>query len=110
MDAWIAALTFLSVIFLIMGNVLSPPAAALAGTLVLVYGGVFTLFFTGDPVHNLADAKRCDTQAYARNFHAMLDRGYYLPPSQFEVGFISAAHSDEEIDGLARFRADNGLD
>ena len=43
MDAWIAALTFLSVIFLIMGNVLSPPAAALAGTLVLVYGGVFTL-------------------------------------------------------------------
>ena len=43
MDAWLAALTFLSVIFLIMGNLLSAPAAALAGTLVLVYGGVFTL-------------------------------------------------------------------
>ena len=43
MDAWLAALTFLSVIFLIMGNLISPPAAALAGTLVLVYGGVFTL-------------------------------------------------------------------
>lgn len=43
MDAWLAALTFLTVIFLIMGNLLSPPAAALAGTLVLVYGGVFTL-------------------------------------------------------------------
>jgi len=66
------------------------------------YGGVFTLFFTGDPVHNLADAKRCDTQAYARNFHAMLDRGYYLPPSQFEVGFISAAHSEEEVLSFAQ--------
>ena len=43
MDAWIASLTFVSVIALIMGNLLSPPAAALAGTLVLVYGGVFTL-------------------------------------------------------------------
>jgi len=66
------------------------------------YGGVFTLFFTGDPVHNLTDAKRCDTQAYARNFHAMLDRGFYLPPSQFEVGFISAAHSEEEVLSFAQ--------
>ena len=50
MDAWLAALTFLSVIFLIMGNLISPPAAALAGTLVLVYGGGFTLAQAGGGV------------------------------------------------------------
>ena len=65
------------------------------------YGGVFTVFFTGQPVKNLEDAKRCDTQAYAQHFHAMLKRGYYLPPSQFEVGFISAAHSEEEVTAFA---------
>ena len=65
------------------------------------YGGVFTVFFTGQPVRNLADAKQCDTQAYAQHFHAMLKSGYYLPPSQFEVGFISAAHSEEEVTAFA---------
>ena len=67
------------------------------------HNGVFTLFGTGDaPVRNLADAKRCDTQAYARLFHALLNRGYYLPPSQFEVGFISAAHSEAEVMAFAQ--------
>ena len=61
------------------------------------FGGVFTLFCTAQPVKNLADAKRCDTQAYAQLFHSMLSRGYYLPPSQFEVGFISAAHAESEV-------------
>ena len=61
------------------------------------FRGVFTLFFAGAPLRNLADVKRCDTAAYARLFHAMLDRGYYLPPSQFEVGFISAAHTEDEV-------------
>ena len=61
------------------------------------FGGVFTLFFAQGPMKNLTDVRRCDTQAYAKNFHAMLDRGFYLPPSQFEVGFISTAHSAEEI-------------
>jgi len=65
------------------------------------FGGVFTVFFTGQPVKNLADAKQCDTQAYAQHFHTMLNRGYYLPPSQFEVGFISAAHSVEEVTAFA---------
>jgi glutamate-1-semialdehyde 2,1-aminomutase len=65
------------------------------------FGGVFTVFFTGQPVKNLADAKQCDTQAYAQHFHSLLNRGYYLPPSQFEVGFISTAHSDEEVSAFA---------
>ena len=43
------------------------------------------------------DAKRCDTKAHAAFFHGMLDRGIYLPPSQFEVGFVSAAHTEADI-------------
>ncbi|MCG2659422.1 MAG: aminotransferase class III-fold pyridoxal phosphate-dependent enzyme, partial [Kiritimatiellae bacterium] len=61
-------------------------------------GGMFTVFFCAPKVQNLADAKRCDTHIYARFFHGMLKRGIYLPPSQFEVCFISAAHTDEDID------------
>ncbi len=64
--------------------------------------GVFTLFFTHAPVKNLADAKRCDTRAYAQHFHSLLNRGYYLPPSQFEVGFISAAHSEADVMAFAQ--------
>ncbi len=63
-------------------------------------GGVFTLFFNGAPAQNLEDAKRSDTRAYAAAFHALLERGFYLPPSQFEVAFISAAHSEADV---ARF-------
>ena len=61
-------------------------------------GGVFTPFFRSGSVHNLTDAKACDTRAHAAFFHGMLDRGVYLPPSQFEVAFVSAAHSDADID------------
>ena len=59
--------------------------------------GVFTLFCTPEPVRDLADAKRSDTKAYAALFHAMLESGFYLPPSQFEVGFVSAAHTEEHV-------------
>lgn len=61
-------------------------------------GGMFTVFFCEPKVQNLADAKRCDTRRYARYFHGMLKRGIYLPPSQFEVCFISAAHTDEDME------------
>ena len=57
-----------------------------------------TLFFHADPVTDYTSALRSDTAAYARFFHAMLDRGVYLAPSQFEVMFVSAAHSFELID------------
>jgi glutamate-1-semialdehyde 2,1-aminomutase len=61
-------------------------------------GSLFTPYFCQGAVNNLADAKRCNTKAHAAFFHAMLDRGIYLPPSQFEVGFVSAAHNDADID------------
>ncbi len=63
-------------------------------------GGLFTVFFGAGPIRNLQDAKRCDTERFSRFFHHLLDKGIYLPPSQFEVCFISAAHTDEDVTRL----------
>jgi glutamate-1-semialdehyde 2,1-aminomutase len=60
-------------------------------------GSMFTGFFTAQPVTDYVSAKRSDTQRYARFFHAMLDAGVYLAPSQFEAGFVSLAHTEEDI-------------
>jgi len=63
-------------------------------------GSMICLFFTrepGQPVRNFAEATACDTSAYARFFHAMLDNGVYLAPSQFETLFVSLAHDDDAI-------------
>ncbi len=56
-------------------------------------GTMFTPFFTSEPVTNWSTARSADTARYAKFFHAMLDHGVYLPPSQFEAGFLSTAHS-----------------
>ena len=61
-------------------------------------GSLSTIFFTGDPVRNYADAKRSDSKLYARFFREMLDRGVFLAPSQFEAAFVSAVHTDVDID------------
>jgi len=61
-------------------------------------GGMFGLFFTGqDQVTDFAGSMACDQQRFRAFFHAMLERGVYLAPSAFEAGFVSAAHSDEDI-------------
>jgi glutamate-1-semialdehyde 2,1-aminomutase len=65
-------------------------------------GGVFTPFFTARAVGNLADAKTCDTSAYAAFFRGMLRRGFYLSPSQFEVGFVSSAHSEDDVNRFVK--------
>jgi glutamate-1-semialdehyde 2,1-aminomutase len=61
-------------------------------------GSMLTLFFTDRPVTNYNDAKTCDTTRFGRFFWAMLDRGVYLPCSQFEAAFVSAAHTEADID------------
>jgi glutamate-1-semialdehyde 2,1-aminomutase len=61
-------------------------------------GSMFTLFFTDRDVFDFESAKTCDMQRFNRFFHAMLDRGVSLPPSQFEAAFISAAHTAADID------------
>ncbi|MHB8140236.1 MAG: glutamate-1-semialdehyde 2,1-aminomutase [Vulcanimicrobiaceae bacterium] len=61
-------------------------------------GSMFGLFFTKEPVSDLAGAMTCDTAFYAKYFHAMLDRGVYFAPSQFEAGFVSTAHAVRDIE------------
>ena len=69
-------------------------------------GSMFTTFFTETPVENYAGAKTSDTARYGRFFHALLERGVYIAPSQFEAGFVSTAHSSELIqDTCARAAA-----
>jgi len=69
-----------------------------AGVTVNRVGSMFTLFFADEPVTDWASAKKCDTARFARFFHWMLGRGVYLAPSQFETAFVSAAHTDADID------------
>lgn len=64
------------------------------------HGGMFTPFFRKEPVRNLADSKACNTKEHARYFHHMLLNGFYTPPSAFEVAFVSAAHTQTEIDAF----------
>ena len=63
-------------------------------------GSMFTIFFTESRVlpQNLNDVKCCDTEKFAKYHRLMLDKGFYLSPSQFELGFISAVQTNEEID------------
>lgn len=65
-------------------------------------GSMFCGYFTDGPVHNLTDAMRSDRQRFAKFFHGMLAEGIYLAPSQFEAGFISAAHSEADIERTIR--------
>jgi len=61
-------------------------------------GTMFGMFFTERPVRSWEDAKHADTERFAAFHHAMLERGVYLAPSQFEAAFLSTAHGDPEID------------
>jgi glutamate-1-semialdehyde 2,1-aminomutase len=72
-------------------------AAAPAGIAVNRVGSMLTFFFTAGPVTDWDSAERSDRSRFARFFHWMLDRGFCLPPSQFEATFVSAAHSEEDI-------------
>jgi glutamate-1-semialdehyde 2,1-aminomutase len=60
--------------------------------------GVFTIFFRSSCPDNLDDVKTCDFKRYTAFFKAMLERGYYLSPSQYELNFVSIAHSEEIIE------------
>jgi glutamate-1-semialdehyde 2,1-aminomutase len=71
----------------------NPPA----GVTVNRVGSMFTFFLTPGPVTDWDSAKRADTARFGKFFHWMLEHGVYLAPSQFEAGFVSAAHSAEDI-------------
>jgi glutamate-1-semialdehyde 2,1-aminomutase len=67
---------------------------------------MLTAFFCAAPVTDYATAKRADTARYARYFHAMLARGVYLAPSQFEAAFVSLAHTEADIDATVKAAAE----
>jgi glutamate-1-semialdehyde 2,1-aminomutase len=60
-------------------------------------GSMFTWFFAEGPVNDWPSAARCDTEAFGRFFRAMIEGGIYLPPSQFEAAFLSAAHTERDV-------------
>jgi glutamate-1-semialdehyde 2,1-aminomutase len=68
-------------------------------------GSMFCAYFTGEPVHNLADAMKSDQARFAKLFHGLLAEGVYLAPSQFEAGFISTAHTAADIDWTVKTAA-----
>jgi glutamate-1-semialdehyde 2,1-aminomutase len=68
--------------------------------------GMFGLFFTNGPVHNYEDAKKSDTSKFGRFHRGMLERGIYLAPSQFEAGFTSIAHTEEDIEQTLKVARD----
>lgn len=61
-------------------------------------GSMFTIFFQKGPVRNYEDAKKSNQKHFAKYFHALLDEGVYIPPSQFEAWFMSLAHTDQDIE------------
>jgi glutamate-1-semialdehyde 2,1-aminomutase len=60
-------------------------------------GSMFTWFFTAGPVTDWDSASKSNLEAFAKFFRALLDRGIYLPPSQYEAAFLGAAHTEEDI-------------
>ena len=72
-------------------------AAAPRGTTVNRVGSMFTIFFTTSPVSDYESAKQSDTARFAEFHRTMLARGIYLPPSQFEAAFLSAAHTEQDV-------------
>lgn len=83
-------------------------AARLAGVAVQfnVCGSMFCGYFASEPVWNLADAMKSDRERFRKFFHGMLERGVYLAPSQFESGFISTAHTADDIERTIRAAAE----
>ena len=77
---------------------LSPAQAAAAGPMTAPGASGAPIVAGGPVLKNYADVLQCDTQAFAKFFRAMLDRGIMLPPSQFEAWFISTAHTEGDID------------
>jgi glutamate-1-semialdehyde 2,1-aminomutase len=61
-------------------------------------GSMFCLFFTEVPIHSVADVKKADFAAFNRFFWGCLEKGVYFAPSQYEAGFISLAHGEEEME------------
>jgi glutamate-1-semialdehyde 2,1-aminomutase len=65
-------------------------------------GSLLTLFCSAEPVRDFDGASACDLERYGALFRGLLERGVYVPPSQFEAWFVSLAHGEEEIERTAQ--------
>jgi len=81
----------------VIGGLRNAAAEAAVPVEINTIGSMFTVFFTSLPVTDFQTAKASDTGRYAKFFHALLDRGVYFPPSQFETCFVSLAHTPNNI-------------
>ena len=68
-------------------------------------GSMFSMFFTDQEIISFESVKTSDTNLFKRYFNAMLEEGIYIAPSQFEAGFMSAVHTDEDIDATLAAQA-----
>jgi glutamate-1-semialdehyde 2,1-aminomutase len=66
---------------------------------------MFAGYFTSEPVWNLTDAIKSDRERFKKFFHGMLEAGVYFAPSQFEAGFLSTAHTPDDINGTITLAA-----
>lgn len=71
-------------------------------------GGLFSLFFSKEPVTDYESACKSDTEKFARYFHFLLDHGIYVAPSQYEILFLSAAHTEQDIERTCQVIAEAG--
>jgi glutamate-1-semialdehyde 2,1-aminomutase len=70
-------------------------------------GGMFGIYFAATPPDSFASVMNCDKEAFNRFFHRMLDAGVYFAPSAFEAGFVSAAHTEADIDRTAHLAGES---
>ena len=70
-------------------------------------GSMMTLFFHPGPVTGWSSAEKCDTEAFSKYFWGLIERGVYMPCSQFEALFVSAAHTEADIDRTIAMAADS---
>jgi glutamate-1-semialdehyde 2,1-aminomutase len=95
------------------GNYLRDSLSKIVEDLGLDYNvcGIASMFkiFFGEEPHNYQEVLKCDKEGYLVFFHRMLESGIFLPPSQFETNFISAAHSKEDIENTLEVYAENLL-
>ena len=75
---------------------------AKAGGSFVRLGSMFKYFFRSTPPQNYREVKECDTAAFGGFWKKMLDAGIFLPPSQFETNFLSAAHTENDLSTLAQ--------
>jgi glutamate-1-semialdehyde 2,1-aminomutase len=68
-------------------------------------GSMLTVFFSDKPVFDAASARAASTRRFGAFFHALLEGGVYLPPSQFEAAFLSTAHTEDDVEATLRAAA-----